>query len=138
MDKALESSRTFENLKKAYFEEASLAFRYRFFATVAEFEGLEGLGGLFKDFAEGGSCNVLGCLDFLRLVKDPSSDVPLGNTRKNLESVIQSETQHFTEVYPEMARIAREEGFSDIASWFDTLEKLKRSHVQKIQEADRG
>jgi len=133
MDGALEKTRTFENLKKAYFEEAGLAFRYQFFATVAQFEGLERLSALFQELAEGGRTNAEGLLDFLRLARDPSSDIPFGSTAKNVQSVLQTETQQFTEVYPEMARIAREEGFTDIASWFDTLEKLKRSHARKIK-----
>lgn len=134
MDRKLEDSQTFENLKRAFFEEASLAYRYKFFATIAEFEGLEKLGVLFREMAEGGSMNVHGCLDFLRIARDPSSDIPLGGTQKNLESIRQTEIEHSSELYPEMARIAREEGFTDVASWFDTLEKLKRSHLSKIEK----
>ena len=132
----LEDSRTFENLRTAFFEEASLAFRYRFFAVVAEFEGLDANAQLFKDLAEGGTGNVHGCLDFLRLIRDPSANVPIGSTLKNTQSVVQSETRQYTEIYPEMARVAREEGFTDIASWFDTLEKLKRGHVQKLRTTE--
>ena len=131
----IEASKTFENLKQAFFEEASLAFRYHYFSIIAEFDGLERYSELFKEFAEGGTQSVHGCLDFLRLTRDPSSGIPLGNTQKNLESLSQTETQQVTEIYPEMARVAREEGFSDIASWFDTLEKLKRSHLQKLKKA---
>lgn len=135
MEPRLEESRTFENLREAFFEEAALAFRYRFFAIVAEFEGLDRQAELFKEIAEGGTCNTNGCMDFLRLGRDPSSAIPLGGSRKNIESVLQTETRQFSEIYPEMARVAREEGFTDIASWFDTLEKLKRSHVSKLRKA---
>ncbi len=134
MDVELERTRTFENLKKAFFEESGLAFRYQFFATVAQFEGLERYGSLFAELADGGRTNAEGFLDFLRLARDPSSDIPFGSTAKNIQSALQTETLQFTEVYPEMARIAREEGFTDIASWFDTLEKLKRAHVRKLKE----
>ena len=134
MDRKLEESKTFENLKKAFFNEAGLAFRYRFFATIAEFEGLDRFSSLFREFAEGGSANVGGCLDFLREARDPSADVPLGGTQKNLESVLQTETRQCSEIYNEMAKVAREEGFTDVASWFDTLEKLKRSHLRKLKE----
>ena len=134
-DRKLEDSRTFENLRQAFFEEASLALRYRFFATVAGFEGLDRFEELFREFGEGGTGSAHGCLDFLRPCRDPSTEVPLGGTQRNLESVRQSETRQGLELYPEMARIAREEGFPDVASWFDTLEKLKRSHLQKLGEA---
>jgi rubrerythrin len=67
-DLELESSQTFENLKKAFYDEASLAFRYRFFSIVADFEGMDQYSALFKEFAEGGVQTVHGCLDFLRIV----------------------------------------------------------------------
>lgn len=134
-DLELESSQTFENLKKAFYDEASLAFRYRFFSVVADFEGMDQYSALFKEFAEGGVQTVHGCLDFLRIVGDPSAEVPIGSTQKNVEAVLQTEIRHFSEQYREMARVAREEGFTDVASWFDTLEKLKRSRVSKIKRA---
>jgi rubrerythrin len=137
-DRKLEDSKTFENLKEAFFEEAGLASRYRFFATVAEFEGKDRHGALFRELAEGGAPCAHGCLDFLRLARDPSADVPIGNTSKNLEAVLQTESTQYLERYPEMARIAREEGFTDVASWFDTLAKLKRSHAERIRMADEG
>jgi rubrerythrin len=138
LDRKLERSRTFENLKKSFYEEASLVFRYLYFAQIAEFEGQERFKALFNEFAEGGHSNVHGSLDFLREAKDPSSDIPLGGTLKNIESVIQTETQQCSEIYPQMAQVAREEGFTDIASWFETLEKLKRSHLNRMKKVKNG
>lgn len=138
MESELHSSETFENLKKAFFDEASLSFRYGFFAIVADFEGMDNYAKIFKDFAEGGVQNVQGCMDFLRLAADPSSDVPIGSTLKNLESVLQTETQHFSEQYGKMAEAARKEGFMDIASWFDSLEKLKASRAKKLKQVQVG
>lgn len=135
MNRELENSKTFENLKMAFYEEAGLAFRYRFFSVIAEFEGMDRFAALFRDFADGGVCNANGSLDYLRLARDPSSDIPIGSTQKNLQSVLETEVKQFSEIYPEMARVAREEGFMDIASWFDTLEKLKRSHARKLRKA---
>ena len=133
MDPKFEDSETFKNLKNSFYEESGLAMRYKFFAIVAEFEGLDRYVDLFKEMAEGADCNVHGALDFLRLVKDPSSDIPIGGTNKNVESILQTEVQQYSEIYPEMAKMARKEGFTDVASWFDTLEKLKRAHVRKIK-----
>ena len=138
MDRDLEKSQTFENLKKAFFEEVALISRYRYFSTIADYEGLTNHSNLFKEFADGGQDNTHGCLDFLRTIHDPSSQIPIGNTSKNLESLLQTEIGQFSETYPEMAKIAREEGFPDVASWFDTLEKLKRIHVQKLQRVQYG
>ena len=128
----LEDSRTFENVRKAFAEEAALVFRYLYYATLAEFEGMEKHAALFKEIAEGGTTSVHGCFDFLKLVRDPDSEIAVGGTFKNLESLVQSETKQYNQTYPEMARTAREEGLTDIASWFETLEKAKRAHVQKL------
>lgn len=134
MDSFLEGSKTLENLENAFYAEASLAFRYHFFSIIAQFEGMDRCATMFEDFSKGGKDNVHGCLDFLRLAKDPDSQIPFGNTAKNLQSLLQTEIQQFTEIYPEFARVARDEGFTDIASWFDTLEKLKRRRTEKLEK----
>jgi rubrerythrin len=130
----LEKSATFENLRRAFTEEAALSFRYLYFATLAEFEGLDQHAGLFRQIAEGGTTNVHGCFDYMKLARDPESGLAVGGTFKNLQSLLQSETRQFTQTYPDMAQKAREEGFPDIAGWFDTLEKLKRLHVRKLRK----
>jgi len=128
-----DESKTLDSLREAFFKEASLAYRLRYFAIVAEFEGLDRYASLFRELAEGGETNVHGCLDFLRLVRDPDSGVPIGGTRKNLESILQTCGERSSQTYPEMARLAREEGFTDAASWFDTLEKMHRNQSVRIQ-----
>jgi rubrerythrin len=130
----LEDSRTFENVRKAFAEEAALVFRYLYYATLAEFEGRDKHAALFKEFAEGGAMHVQGSFDFLKLVRDPESGIAVGGTLKNLESLVQTETKQHNSTYPEMAKTAREEGLTDIASWFDTLEKAKRAHVSKLRK----
>ncbi len=130
----LEDSRTFENLRRAFAEEAALAFRYLYYATLAEFEGMEKHAALFKELAEGGTNNAHGSFDFLKLVRDPDSGIAVGGAFKNLESLVQTETKQFNSTYPEMARTAREEGLTDVASWFETLEKAKRAHVARLKK----
>ncbi len=132
--KRLEDSRTYKNLKRAASEEAGLLLRYLYCACIADFEGMDKHSALFKELAEGGTCNVHGCFDFLKLAQDPDSELALGGTFKNLESLLQAETTQYNQTYPEMARVAREEGLMDIASWFDTLEKAKRLHAKRLKE----
>jgi rubrerythrin len=133
----LENSRTFKNVRLAFADEAELVFRYSYCAALAEFEGLEKHAALFKEIAEGGTSNVHGCLDFLKLARDPDSEIAFGGTARNLESLVQSETRQHGQTYPEMAAAAREEGLPDIASWFETLEKAKRAHVSKLKGLSR-
>ncbi len=134
MDKSFESSQTFENLRKAFEEEATLFFRYKYFQVIADYEGLDKIRKILKDFSDGSIDNVHGSLDFLRNFKDPASNVPIGNTQQNIKSILQTEIEQSSMNFPQMAKVARDEGFSDVASWFDTLEKLKRSHVATLNE----
>lgn len=130
----LKDSKTASNLRQAFAEEAALAFRCLYYATLAEFEGLESHAALLKELAQSGDVAVQGCFDFLKLVKDPESGLSVGGTLKNLQALIQAEARREGRTYPEMAKTARREGFMDIASWFDTLEKSKRAHLRKLRK----
>ena len=66
---------------------------------------------------------------------DPATGLPIGDTRKNLQAAIAGETHEYTDMYPGMARTAREEGFDEIADWFETLAKAERSHANRYQKA---
>ena len=70
----------------------------------------------------------------MEAVGDPATGLPMGDTRKNLEASIAGETHEYTDMYPGMASSAREEGFDEIADWFETLAKAERSHANKFQK----
>ena len=124
---------THEHLKKSFVEESSTMQRYLYFAKIADFEGLPDTAKLFRKLAEGGHCNSHGSMDFLKLAGDPLTDLPIGETENNLNAAISSETYEYNELYPKMATDARADGFSDIASWFETLAKIKKSHVEQLK-----
>ena len=126
---------THQHLIAAFQEEAVVAHRYLYFAKLADIEGHPEIAQLFRDLAEGGICNAHGCLDFLRLEGDPLTNAPIGETDRNLRASLLAETREYTEQYPEMAGQAHTEGFPDIASWFETLTKLKRAHAQQLDAA---
>lgn len=134
----LEKSRTGDNLRRAYLEEAALAFRAHYYATLAEYEGLEKEAALFRQIGDSGSTTVPGFLDFLKRVTDPETGLSIGGTLKNIEALLQHTVKQQDRDYPEMARIAREEGFPDIASWFETLGKAKRSQAGKLKKISNG
>jgi rubrerythrin len=73
-------------------------------------------------------------MDFLKPVGDPATDVTFGSTRQNLKSAIEGETYEYTQMYPGMAKTAREEGFTEIAQWFETLAKAERSHAGRFSK----
>lgn len=132
---SLKESKTWVNLKDAFAGESQANRRYLYFAQKADVEGYNDVSAVFRSTAEGETGHAHGHLSFLEQVGDPVTDKPIGQTRKNLESAIAGETYEYTEMYPGMARTAREEGFEEIADWFETLAKAEKSHAGRFQKA---
>ncbi len=130
----LKGSETWQNLKRAFASEAQANRRYIYFARQADVEGYPEIAGLFRDTAEGETGHANGHIDRLKVIGDPATDLPIGNTVKNLESAIAGETHEFTEVYPKMAETARAEGFAEFAEWFETLAKAERNHAARFTQ----
>lgn len=126
---------THSHLKQAFTKESGISNRYLYFAKIAEIEGSQEAAQLFRDLAESSICNAHGTLDFLKRVGDPDTDLAIGETERNLISAISSETQEYSELYPQMQESARREGFPDIDNWLQTLAKLKKMHVEKLTRA---
>src|SRR3990172_8546683 len=95
-------------------------------------EGYPDMGGLFRDTAEAETGHAFGHLDFLKEVGDPVTEVPIGKTEQNLKSAVEGETYEYTQMYPGMAKTAREEGFAELAEWFETLAKAEKSHAGRF------
>ena len=131
----LKGSKTEQNLKDAFAGESQANRRYLYFAKVADVEGYPEIAGLFKDTADGETGHAHGHLDFLKKVGDPATGKPIGPTDKNLAAAVAGETYEYTEMYPSMAKAARDEGFDDIAEWFETLAKAEKSHAGRFQKA---
>jgi len=128
----LKGTKTHENLKAAFAGESQANRRYLYFARVADIEGYPELGGLFRDTSEAETGHAFGHLDFLKAVGDPATDTAIGTTKDNLKSAIEGETYEYTQMYPGMAKTARDEGFAEIAEWFETLAKAERSHAGRF------
>ncbi len=135
MAKDLKNSSTHENLKHAFAGESQANRRYLYFAKIADVEGNPDIAGLFRDTAEGETGHAHGHLDYIKQVGDPATGEPLGDTRKNLKAAIAGETYEYTEMYPSFAKKAREEGYEEIAEWFETLARAEKSHAGRFQRA---
>ena len=131
----LKGSKTQQNLKHAFAGESQANRRYLYFAKQADIEGYPDVAGLFKNTADAETGHAHGHLDFLKVVGDPATDLPIGETAPNLAAAVAGETYEYTEMYPGMARTARDEGFSEIAEWFETLAKAEKSHAGRFQKA---
>jgi rubrerythrin len=132
---SLKGSKTEQNLKEAFAGESQANRRYLYFAQKADVEGHNDVSAVFRSTAEGETGHAHGHLEFLEAVGDPATGKPIGPTDKNLAAAIAGETHEYTDMYPGMARTARQEGFYEIADWFETLAKAEKSHAGRFQKA---
>ena len=133
--KNLSGTKTHNNLKDAFAGESQANRRYLYFANKADVEGQNDVAAVFRSTAEGETGHAHGHLDYLAQVGDPATGLPIGATRSNLKAAISGETHEYTDMYPGMAKVAREESFDEIADWFETLAKAERSHANRFQKA---
>ncbi len=130
----LKDSKTAENLKDAFAGESQANRRYLYFAQKADIEGAPDVASVFRSTAEGETGHAHGHLEYLEEVGDPATGEKMGETADNLKSAVKGEVHEYTDMYPGMARTAREEGFEEIADWFETLAKAEKSHAGKFQK----
>jgi rubrerythrin len=131
----LKGSKTQGNLKAAFAGESQANRRYLYFAAKADVEGQNDVAAVFRSTAEGETGHAHGHLEYLEQCGDPATDLPIGSTRNNLKASIAGETHEYTDMYPGMAKTAREETLDEIADWFETLAKAERSHANRFQKA---
>ena len=129
---SLKGTKTADNLRAAFQGESEANRRYLYFAQKADIEGANEVAQIFRSTAEGETGHAHGHLEYLEEVGDPATGKPMGNTEQNLTSAIHGETHEYTDMYPSMARTAREEGFEEIGDWFETLAKAEKSHAGKF------
>ena len=133
--KSLKNTKSLDNLKEAFAGESQANRRYLYFARVADIEGFPDIAGLFKDTADAKTGH--GHLDFLKEVGDlgdAATGEPMGKTELNLKAAVAGETYEYTQMYPGMAKTARDEGFTELAEWFETLAKAEKSHAGRFNK----
>jgi rubrerythrin len=132
MAKDLKGTKTHQNLKDAFAGESQANRRYLYFAKVADVEGYPEIAANFRETAEGETGHAHGHLDYLKKVGDPATGLPIGDSQLNLKAAIAGETHEYTDMYPGMAKSARDEGFAEVADWFETLAKAEKSHAGRF------
>ena len=132
---SLKGSKTEQNLKDAFAGESQANRRYLYFSSKADVEGQNDVAAVFRSTAEGETGHAHGHLEYLeKECGDPATGEPIGDSVANLKAAIAGETHEYTDMYPCMAKTAREEGFEEIADWFETLAKAEKSHAGKFQK----
>ena len=131
---SLKGTKTEGNLKAAFAGESQANRRYLYFAQKADVEGYNDVAAVFRSTAEGETGHAHGHLEYLEETGDPATGLPIGTTSNNLKASVAGETHEYTDMYPGMAKTARDEGFGEIADWFETLAKAEKSHAGKFQK----
>ncbi len=132
---SLVGTKTGKNLKEAFAKSSKANLRYLYFARKADLEGYNDISAVFRSTAEGETSHAHGHLQYLEEIGDPATGEPIGDTSLNLKAAIARETHEYTDMYPGMARTARDEGFDEIADWFETRAKAEKSHAGRFQKA---
>jgi rubrerythrin len=136
IEMSLDGTKTHENLKAAFAGESQANRRYLYFAAKADVEGQNDIATVFRSTAEGETGHAHGHLEYLeKECGDPATGEPIGDSVLNLKAAIAGETHEYTDMYPGMAKTARDEGHDEIADWFETLAKAERSHANRFTKA---
>lgn len=134
----LQGTQTEKNLLKAFAGESQARNRYDYFASVAKKEGLEQISALFVEtalnekehakrffkFLEGGMVEITATYPAGRI----------GSTLDNLKAAADGENEEWTELYPDFARVAREEGFTEIAVAFEKIAMVEKAHEARYRK----
>ncbi len=135
MTKTLKGTQTEQNLLKSFAGESQARNRYEFFASAAKKEGYEQIAAIFMEtsnqekehakrffkFLEGGEVEITACF--------PAGVI--GTTKENLKAAAEGEHEEWTDAYPHFAEVAKEEGFTEIATAFKMIAKVEAEHERR-------
>ncbi|WP_027632838.1 rubrerythrin [Clostridium hydrogeniformans] len=140
--KSLKNTRTAENLLKAFAGESQARNRYTFFANVARKQGYIQIANIFMETAEQEREHAKRFYDFLRDdYKDESIEITASypvslheETKDNLKAAAMGENEEWADMYPEFAKVAREEGFTQIAIAFERIADVEKHHEMRYRK----
>ena len=115
----LKGTKTESNLRAAFAGESQARNKYTYFASVARKEGYEQIAAIFLETAEQEKEHAKLHLKLLN---------GIGETLSNLTAAADGENHEWTDMYPNMAKVAKEEGFDDVARLFEGLAKIEKEH----------
>lgn len=135
MEKSLKGTQTEKNLLKAFAGESQARNRYEFFASVAKKEGYVQIANIFQETANQEKEHAKRFFKFLEggdvVIEAAYPAGIIGTTTENLKAAAEGENEEWTELYPEFARIAKEEGFPQVAVAFTMIAKVEAEHEKR-------
>lgn len=131
----LKGSKTEKNLLASFAGESQARNRYSYFASQAKKEGYEQVAAIFLETADNEKEHAKREFKFLKGGEvEVQAAFPAGeicNTAENLEGAAAGENFEHTQMYPEFARVAREEGFQEIADVFEAIAVAEKQHEER-------
>ena len=127
----LKGSRTEKNLMAAFAGESMARNKYDFYASAAKKEGYQQIAGIFEETALNEKEHAK---MWLRALSGFAEGKTAGDTAKNLVAAAAGEHEEWTEMYKEFARVAREEGFDDLAAKFEGVASVERAHEERYNK----
>lgn len=120
----LKGSQTEKNLWAAFAGESQAYTKYGYYASRAKKDGFEQISALFSETSgnEKEHAKI-----WFKLVAG------IGTTAENLEAAADGEHEEWTSMYPEFAKVAREEGFTKIANLFEAVAKIEKEHEERYR-----
>ncbi|MFA6074499.1 MAG: rubrerythrin family protein [Negativicutes bacterium] len=135
----LKGTSTEQNLLKAFAGESQARNRYTYFSSAAKKEGYEQISAIFTETAENEKEHAKMFFKFLTtgeaveiIAKFPAGVI--GKTVDNLLAAANGENEEWTELYPHFAKVARAEGFEEVAIVFDEIAKVEAIHEQRYRK----
>ncbi len=136
--KSLKGTRTEQNLLKAFAGESQARMRYDYFSKQAKKEGLEQISAIFAETALNEKEHAKRFFKFLEGgMVEITAAYPagvIGTTAENLKAAADGENEEWTELYPEFADVAEEEGFKEVATAFRMIAKVEKAHEERYRK----
>lgn len=138
MAKSIKGTRTEKNLLASFAGEAQARNRYTFFASVAKKEGYEQISRFFLETADNEKEHAKVFFKYLEGGEvEITASYPaglIGDTKSNLEAAAAGENMEWTVLYAEAAKVAKEEGFPEVARSFEQIAKVEMFHENRYRK----
>ena len=123
----LKGTKTEKNLMEAFAGESQARNKYTYFASKAKKEGYEQIANIFLETAENEKEHAKMWFKLLQ-----GGDIK--GTAENLKAAAEGENFEWTDMYDEFAKVAKEEGFNDIAYLFEAVGKIEKEHEERYKK----
>ena len=122
--KDLKGTKTEQNIMTAFASESQARNKYTYFASVAKKEGYEQISAIFQHTADNEKEHAKMWFKALN---------GIGSTAENLLHAAEGENYEWTDMYAEFAKVAEEEGFTDLAEKFRMVGEIEKAHEERYR-----